>query len=81
MSFRLPVQSLAVTTSFASTDVAGTMGTVTVTAFDAYGNVVGSGPNQYEGTVDLTDTDGIATGLPSAMLSRPATPVRTRSTT
>ena len=42
------------------------MGTVTITAFDAYNNPVASGPNQYEGTVDLTDTDSIATGLPSS---------------
>src|SRR5262249_3485584 len=46
-------QSLVVTTSFSQPDVAGTSGTVTVTAKDKYGNVAGSGPNQYEGTVDL----------------------------
>ena len=43
-----------VTTSFASPDVAGTAGTVTVTAEDQYNNVVGSGPDQYLGTVDLS---------------------------
>ena len=36
-----------VTTSFANPDVAGTTGTVTVTAKDLYGNTAGSGPNQY----------------------------------
>ncbi len=46
-------QDLAVTTTFANPDVAGTAGTVTVTAMDTtYGNVVGSGPNQYEHTVE-----------------------------
>ena len=59
-------QDLVVTTSFPSTDVAGTVGTLTITAFDAYNNPVASGPNQYEGTVDLSDTDSLATGLPSS---------------
>ena len=54
------------TTSFASPDVAGTAGTVTVTAKDQYGNTAGSGPNQYKGTVDLTSTDGQASGLPAS---------------
>ena len=54
-----------VTTSFATPDVAGTAGTVTVAAYDAYGNPVSSGPNQYEGTVDFSSTDGQAAGLPA----------------
>ena len=53
-----------VTTSFANPDVAGTTGTVTVTAEDPYGNIAGSGPNQYLGTVDLTSTDPQIAGLP-----------------
>ena len=65
-----PVQSLVVTTNFPTIDGAGTIGTVTITAFDAYGNVASSGLNQYEGTVDLTNTDGRATGLsPSYMFT------------
>jgi hypothetical protein len=59
------VNNFAVTTSFASPDVAGTVGTVTVTAKDPYGNTVGSGPNQYLGSVDLTGTDDQAAGLPA----------------
>ena len=55
-----------VTTSFANPDVAGSVGTVTVTAKDHYGNTAGSGPNQYTGTIDLTSTDGQASGLPSS---------------
>ena len=55
-----------VTTSFATPDVAGTVGTVTVTAKDHYGNTAGSGPNPYEGTVELTSTDGLASGLPAS---------------
>ena len=55
-----------VTTSFANSDVAGTVGTVTVTAKDEYGNTVSSGPNQYEGTVGLSSTDGKALGLPAS---------------
>ena len=58
-------QSLVVTTSFAATDLAGTAGTVTITALDAYSNRVGSGPDQYEGTIDLSTTDSLAAGLPS----------------
>ena len=54
-----------VTTSFTSPDVAGTVGTVTITAYDAYNNRVGSGPDQYEGTVDLTSSDGQTAGLPA----------------
>jgi streptogramin lyase len=56
----------AVTTSFPGPDVAGTVGTVTVTALDEYGNVAGSGPNQYEGMVDLLSTDPKTTGLPNS---------------
>jgi hypothetical protein len=52
-----------VTTSFASPDVAGTTGTVTVTAKDPYGNTAGSGPDQYAGTVDLSSTDSRASGV------------------
>ena len=55
-----------VTTSFASPDVAGSVATVTVTAKDPYGNTAGSGPDPYEGTADLTSTDGQITGLPSS---------------
>ena len=57
-------QDLVVTTNFAISDVAGTAGTVTVTAEDAYNNRVSSGPNQYSGKVNLSDTDSLATGLP-----------------
>jgi hypothetical protein len=56
----------AVTTSFSSSDVAGTAATVTVTAKDHYGNTAGSGPDQYLGTVDLGGTDSQASGLPSS---------------
>ena len=54
-----------VTSSFTNPDVAGTVGMVTITAYDAYNNRVGSGPNEYAGTVDLTSSDGQSTGLPS----------------
>ena len=37
-------KTFTVTSSFANPDPAGTTGTVTVTAKDAYGNTVGSGP-------------------------------------
>ena len=57
-------QQLVVTTSFASPDVAGTLGTVTVTAEDAYNNPVSNGPDQYLGTVNLSSTDSQVTGLP-----------------
>ncbi len=60
------VNDFVVTTTFANADVAGTVGTVVVTAVDAYGNTVGTGPNSYEGTVKLTGTDGQATGLPAS---------------
>ena len=56
-----------VTTSFASPDLAGMVGTITITAMDKYGNVVEGGPNQYEGTVDLISTDSQATGLPASL--------------
>ncbi len=59
-------QTFTVTTSFANPDAAGTAGTVTVTAKDHYGNTVGSGPSQYEGTVDLSSTDSQAAGLPAS---------------
>ena len=54
---------LVLTTGFDSPDVAGTAGTVTITAYDAFGNVDGSGPDQYKGTVDLTGSDGQPSGL------------------
>ena len=57
-------KTFTVTSSFANPDPAGTTGTVTVTAKDAYGNTVGSGPNHYEGTVNLVTTDGQAAGVP-----------------
>ncbi len=59
-------QDLVVTTNFSISDVAGTAGTVTVTAEDAYNNRVSAGPNQYSGKVNLSDTDSLATGLPSS---------------
>ena len=55
-----------VTTSFASPDVAGTPGSVTVTAYDTYGNPVSSGPDQYEGTTDLDSSDKRVSGLPAS---------------
>ena len=55
-----PAALFVVTTSFANPDVAGTAGSVTVTAEDPYGNVA-----QYLGTVDLTSTDGQIAGLPA----------------
>src|SRR5262249_22814627 len=54
-----------VTTSFADPDVAGTVGMVTVVVKDQYGNTVGSGPNLYEGTADLSTSDGQAVSLPA----------------
>ena len=54
------MHDLIVTTSFANPDVAGTLGTVTVTAKDLYGNTAGSGLNDYQGTVKLTSTDATA---------------------
>ena len=60
------VNDFVVTTSFANPDVAGTTGSVTVTAEDQYTNVVGSGPNLYVGTVDLSRTDTKAAGLPTS---------------
>ena len=61
-----PVTRIAATTSFASSDVAGTTGTVTVTAYDTYNNIVGSGPNEYLGKVNLSSTDGRLSGLPAS---------------
>ncbi len=69
-----------VTTSFANPDPAGTVGAVTVTAMDKYDNAVKSGPNQYEGTVDLEQhrrPDHRACRPPTP--SPPATPDRTPS--
>ena len=60
------VSSFTVTTTYASPDVAGTAGTVTVTAYDTYGNIVGSGPNQFTGAVSLSSTDSKKSGLPSS---------------
>jgi streptogramin lyase len=60
------VDHFVVTTAFANTDVAGTVGTVTVTAEDQNDNVVGSGPNQYEGTANLVSTDPKTSGLPTS---------------
>ncbi len=60
------VNDFVVTTTFANPDVAGTVGTVVVTAQDAYGNTDGSGPDQYLGTVELTSTDSQAAGLPAS---------------
>ena len=48
-------------TGFPTTDTAGTVGTMTVTAYDAYGNVA----TGYTGTVALTSTDPHAV-LPSS---------------
>ena len=59
-------QTFAVTTNFPSPDPAGTAGTVTVTAVDAFNNVVGSGPEQYVGTAYLSSTDIKVAGLPAS---------------
>ena len=58
--------SLVMTSSLVSPDAAGTMGTVTVTAYDTYHNPVNSGPDQYMGTVNITSTDSKTSGLPSS---------------
>ena len=50
-----------VLTGFPTSDTAGTAGTVTVTAYDAYGNVA----TGYTGTVSLTSSDPHAV-LPSS---------------
>ena len=55
-----------VTTSLSSPDTAGTLGTLTVAAYDTYNNPVSSGPDQYEGTVDLSSTDSMSNGLPAS---------------
>jgi hypothetical protein len=60
-----PVDQLVVTATFANADVAGTTGSVTITAEDQYHNAAGSGPNQYLGTVDLASTDPTTSGLPA----------------
>ena len=57
------VNKFLVSPGFTNPDVAGTVGTVTVTAEDQFGNIVGSGPNQYVGTVDLDSSDAKAAGL------------------
>ena len=54
-----------VATTFPNPDVAGTAASVTVSAYDANNNLVGSGPNLYEGTVDLSSTDAQVAGLPA----------------
>ena len=59
-------QSFKVTTSFLNPDMAGAARTVTVTALDVYFNVVGSGPDQYEGAVQLSSTDRLIAGLPAS---------------
>ena len=61
------VSQFAVSVSFANPDIAGTTGTVTVTAEDPFGNPVGSGSSQYVGTVNLVSTDGQAGGLPGRL--------------
>ena len=58
--------NLFITTSFQDPDVAGTPGTVTVTAKDLYGNIAGNGPKQYKGTLELTGTDAKLAGLPAS---------------
>ena len=75
------VKDFIVTTSFANPDGAGTAGTIIVTAKDEYGNTVGTGPNLYEGTVDLSGTDDKTTSLRPTMPSPPPTPGRTASKT
>jgi hypothetical protein len=55
-----------VTTSFANPDMAGTVGTVTVTSVDKYDNGVKSSPSRYEGTVALVTSDSEATSLPAS---------------
>ena len=62
------VNDFVVTTSFANPDVAGTTGTVTVTAKDQYGNTESRGPNRYEGTAKLVSTDLQAEGLPASLV-------------
>ncbi len=59
-------RSFRVTTSFANPDPAGTVGSVTVAAIDVYGNVAGRGPDEYEGTVNLSSTDSQASGVPAS---------------
>jgi hypothetical protein len=59
-----PADHFVVTTTFADPDIAGTPGTVTVAAYDPYGNLDASGPNQYLGTTDLASTDPRTANLP-----------------
>ena len=60
------VDHFTVTTSFATPDVAGTAGTVTVAAYDQYGNLENSDTSPYLGTVDPVSSDGQTTGLPAS---------------
>ena len=55
-----------VTSDLSSPDAAGTIGTVTVTAFDTFNNPVSSGPDEFLGTVYLSSTDGQLAGLPTS---------------
>ena len=61
-----PIDHFVLTTSFANPDVAGSVGAVTVTAEDQYGNIEDSGQNQYLGTVDLASTDPLTLNLPAS---------------
>ena len=77
-----PADHFVVTTSFADPDVAGSVGSVTVTAEDQYGNPADSGQNQYLGTVDLASTDPLRNrDCQPATHSTRATRARTRSRT
>ena len=60
------VKTLAVS-GFPTSDTAGTSGTMTVTAYDAYGNVA----TGYTGTVALTSSDPHAV-LPSSYTFTPS---------
>jgi hypothetical protein len=62
---------LAVTSTFANPDIAGTVGTVAVMAEDQYNNVAASGQNQYVGTVHLASSDGQAAGVPASYTIMP----------
>ncbi len=57
--------NFVVTTTLTSPDVAGTAGSVTVTASDSYGNPVDSGPNVYLGMIELSSLDSQVSGLPA----------------
>jgi hypothetical protein len=58
-----------VVSGFPNPVTAGTQAAVTVTAEDQYGNVDGSGPNAFNGTITLTSSDGQATLPVPATLS------------